>query len=202
MTLSPAELRHQESERKKEKIVEVAIRLFGKLGYKKTTTGQIVEEAGISKGLLFLHYKNKKSLFTAAAQQAMEDMILYGSEEVAKAEGDPTEELAQYFRATVSYMTRQPLLLKLFLQEEREFMAFSLETSMDFGVRNICNLLERGIEEGAFIPDLHPEQTARTFTTLMHGLIDWHCRGGEKGEVTEGFLETVIETMRRSVVIR
>ncbi|RKD30629.1 TetR/AcrR family transcriptional regulator [Thermohalobacter berrensis] len=48
---------------KKEKIVKVCIEEFGIHGYKKTSTNKIVEKAGISKGLLFHYFGNKKNLY-------------------------------------------------------------------------------------------------------------------------------------------
>lgn len=50
---------------KKTEIVKIAMRLFAKNGYHKTTTAAISKEAGISTGLLFYHFSNKEKLLDA-----------------------------------------------------------------------------------------------------------------------------------------
>ena len=49
----------------KEKIVQEAVRLFSAKGYSETSTDEIILNSGISKGLLFYHYKNKDGLLNA-----------------------------------------------------------------------------------------------------------------------------------------
>jgi len=54
----------------KEKILQEAIRLFSVKGYSETSTDEIIVTCGISKGLLFYHYKNKNGLLNAALERA------------------------------------------------------------------------------------------------------------------------------------
>lgn len=48
---------------KQVRIINAAIKEFAHKGYKNASTNEIVKEAGISKGLLFHYFKNKKALF-------------------------------------------------------------------------------------------------------------------------------------------
>ncbi|WP_064093494.1 TetR/AcrR family transcriptional regulator [Rossellomorea aquimaris] len=50
-------------EEKKQHIITVCIEEFSKTGYEKTSTDTIANAAGISKGILFHYFKNKKNLF-------------------------------------------------------------------------------------------------------------------------------------------
>lgn len=47
---------------KRQEIIEVATRLFSEKGFEKTPVSLICEEAEISKGLVFHHFKNKNEL--------------------------------------------------------------------------------------------------------------------------------------------
>lgn len=47
---------------KKDQIIEVALQLFAKNGFEKTPVSAICEEAEVSKGLVFHHFKNKNEL--------------------------------------------------------------------------------------------------------------------------------------------
>ena len=48
---------------KRERIINAAINEFTKKGYRNASTNEIVKEAGISKGLIFHYFKNKKQLY-------------------------------------------------------------------------------------------------------------------------------------------
>ena len=51
------------SEEKKLRIINAGLECFGRYGYKKANTDEIAIKAGISKGLLFYYFKNKKNYF-------------------------------------------------------------------------------------------------------------------------------------------
>ncbi|MFW5788255.1 MAG: TetR/AcrR family transcriptional regulator [Halanaerobiales bacterium] len=51
------------SEEKKDKIIQAALREFAEHGYEQASTNEIVQEAGVSKGLLFHYFGSKKELF-------------------------------------------------------------------------------------------------------------------------------------------
>jgi AcrR family transcriptional regulator len=48
---------------KKEQILQVCIEEFAQNGYKNASTNTIVKRLGISKGVLFLYFKNKRNLY-------------------------------------------------------------------------------------------------------------------------------------------
>jgi AcrR family transcriptional regulator len=50
-------------EEKRQRIIRSGMENFAKKGYKKATMDEIVADAGISKGLIFHYYGNKKKLF-------------------------------------------------------------------------------------------------------------------------------------------
>lgn len=47
----------------REKILESCLAVFAQHGYKNTSTGMLAEAAGISKALIFHHFKSKKKLY-------------------------------------------------------------------------------------------------------------------------------------------
>lgn len=50
-------------EEKQQRIINAALEIFGKNEYKRASTDDIAAKAGISKGLLFYYFHNKKSLY-------------------------------------------------------------------------------------------------------------------------------------------
>ena len=51
------------SEEKQQRIINAAMEVFGKNEYKRASTDLIAVKAGISKGLLFYYFHNKKELY-------------------------------------------------------------------------------------------------------------------------------------------
>lgn len=45
------------------KIVDAALKEFAEKGYKQASTNQIVQRAGVGKGMLYYYFKNKKELY-------------------------------------------------------------------------------------------------------------------------------------------
>lgn len=50
---------------KKEKILESALELFAREGFKATSTNKVAKNAGVSEGLIFRHFNNKDGLLEA-----------------------------------------------------------------------------------------------------------------------------------------
>jgi len=75
----------------KEKILDSCFDVFVKNGYTKTTTVMLAEAAGISKGLLFHHFKSKKKTYISVLDRCFEKMALEIKEE-------PITEFKDYFQ--------------------------------------------------------------------------------------------------------
>ena len=72
-TSSPTEeLRwHRRPRQRPNEILDAALRIFARRGLHKTTLEEVAKEAGISKGTIYLYFKNKEELFVAAAQRIL-----------------------------------------------------------------------------------------------------------------------------------
>jgi AcrR family transcriptional regulator len=67
-----------ERKRREERILDAAATLLVRWGYRKTTIDDVAREAGVGKGTIYLHWKDKSELFNAAiwraSRQATEEM--------------------------------------------------------------------------------------------------------------------------------
>ena len=61
------------TEEKQMRIIDAAMEVFGTNEYKHAVTDEIARKAGISKGLLFYYFKNKKSLYQYRAENGSEN---------------------------------------------------------------------------------------------------------------------------------
>jgi len=56
------------------KVLSVARQMFGKHGFAKTSTSDIVKNAGIARGGLYHHFSSKKHIFRVVFRMAMEEI--------------------------------------------------------------------------------------------------------------------------------
>ena len=59
-------------EPKQRRILDAVLREFSKHGYVNASTNRMVQEAGISKGMLFYYFKNKEELFRYALEYSVD----------------------------------------------------------------------------------------------------------------------------------
>ena len=69
-------------------LIEVATKLFAEQGYEDTSIETVLEEASVSRGSLYHHFKNKEALFEAVLE-AIEDDVGLGVMEAAATATDP-----------------------------------------------------------------------------------------------------------------
>lgn len=79
---------------KKQNILNAALDLFANEGYNATSTSKIAKQAGVSEGLIFRHFENKKGLLNAIYAQLEERLqtVLAG----ILFENDPGEVVRKY----------------------------------------------------------------------------------------------------------
>jgi AcrR family transcriptional regulator len=58
-------------DRRPDEILDAALRVFARCGLHKTNLEEVAKEAGISKGTIYLYFKDKEELFVAAAHRVV-----------------------------------------------------------------------------------------------------------------------------------
>lgn len=74
--------------RPRDHLIEVATKLFAERGYEDTSIETVLEEASVSRGSLYHHFKNKEALFEAVLE-AIENDVGLRVMEAAAAATDP-----------------------------------------------------------------------------------------------------------------
>jgi len=81
----------QQSEATRAKLLRVGRALFARRGYNDVSTEEIVRRAGVTRGALYHHFRDKRDLFQAVVEQ-IEQEVMQKVAETALAEGDPWEQ--------------------------------------------------------------------------------------------------------------
>lgn len=111
---------------KKERVIEVATRLFAEKGFENTALSVICEEAEVSKGLVYHHFKNKDDLLRAIFAATTARMVEM-NEAVDKAL-PATERIVQLIESLFSQLATD----KLFFQ-------FNLNIMMQPGTSSVLS---------------------------------------------------------------
>jgi AcrR family transcriptional regulator len=84
---APAQERKpDERQQREERILDAAATLLVRWGYRKTTIDDVAREAGVGKGTIYLHWRDKNELFRAAIMRANQ---LLGEDIVRRIADDP-----------------------------------------------------------------------------------------------------------------
>jgi len=75
-----------ERQQREERILDAAAALLLRWGYRKTTIDDVAREAGVGKGTIYLHWKDKSALFFAAVMRAQQQA---GVEVMRRIAADP-----------------------------------------------------------------------------------------------------------------
>lgn len=154
---------------KRVRVLSAAMEEFLK-GYSKANTDVIVEQAGISKGLLFHYFGSKKGLFLFLLQYAI-DIV---STEYAKAVApnkDFIETIWDISMIAVDLLTTMSLLLRfmgygvLTLREEFPEEASRFANPLD----RLFERARRQMDHGAFREDIDVEKASDMIIWTIHG---------------------------------
>ncbi|MEM6795564.1 MAG: TetR/AcrR family transcriptional regulator [Acidobacteriota bacterium] len=70
MVLTPSARRRLSSEERRRELLELGLELFGETSYDQISTDEIARRAGVSRGLLFHYFGNKRGFYLAVVREA------------------------------------------------------------------------------------------------------------------------------------
>lgn len=199
MAASPSDRdrRAERGEATRAAILGAARELFSTRGYGQVGTNEVVERAGVTRGAMYHHFKEKKDLFRAVYEDVERELV---ETTAARMEGveDPWELLVTGSRAFFDACT-DPTLRQIGLvdgpavlgwQEWREIgnryvfglVTFGLQNAMDAGVlrradvKQLAHLFIGALGEAAMVlanaddPEAERADVEGTLLVLMEGL--------------------------------
>src|SRR5688572_9733418 len=184
MSARPRQPRERRGDRSRRDLVTIAIDQFSRHGYQGTSIDTIARAAGVTKGALYYHFRDKQALLEGAIEDRIAGFERVVVERVTRA-GDPAAALREVAeicveQATVSNhrrflltlmveaMDSHPELSQLFRDMMRRFREFLTET------------FRIGQRKGAFRPDVDPALAAQLFVAAVIGTEVQHYQDAER----------------------
>ncbi len=106
--------------RRREEILEVAIRMFADRGFSQTDLQEVADTLGVGKGTIYRYFPSKRELFLAAldlGMHRMHDAIEAETKDIS----DPLERIAKGIYTYLSFFDAHPEIAELLIQERAEF---------------------------------------------------------------------------------
>jgi AcrR family transcriptional regulator len=156
----------------KEKIIEVALKVFGRKGYFKTTVDDIAKTAGLAKGTLYLYFKDKESLYIATIDQQFKNALNFLSEIETK-RGSSTQKMTDIASNFVTYMRELGSTHTLFTVESLNLSEKILKHIKPIIIPHltemtkiVSRIIKEGIKKGEF-KDVNPDAAAYYFLNTI-----------------------------------
>ncbi|MBN1482632.1 TetR/AcrR family transcriptional regulator [candidate division KSB1 bacterium] len=189
------ERRDREKVQRQNDILDAAEKVFFEKGYNAATMDDVAEEAELSKGTLYLYFKNREELYFGLTHRALLN-LRDRFQKVLDGDGTGLEKVTKIGRAFHAYSQEEPDYYKTIAQFE---MAQLGATSEGQEVEQKCHqagkgvmeqvaaAIIQGIEDGSIRKDVHPLKTAFLLQGLSNGVIQLMAREGKHVDAFEDF---------------
>jgi AcrR family transcriptional regulator len=161
MKATPADPQPRRWVRRKEarpaELLSAALELFVERGFAGTRLGDVAARAGVSKGTLYLYFRNKEELFKALGRENIGERLSAARAEIESFEGNSRDLLHRLIHGWWSEFGASPAggLTKLMMAESGNFPAitrFFVEEAIEPWYQLATGVIRRGIGRGDFRP--------------------------------------------------
>lgn len=159
------------SQERREAIVDAAVKLFSRKGFRGTTTRELAAAVGVSEPVLYQHFQTKRDLYAAIIQQKAQ-----ASEERIK------EKLGRYFEEAddeaffsglaemiIAWYDEDPAYIRILLfsaLEGHELTDLFHECQCDSFLDRVTEYIQLRMDSGAF-RDVNPAAVAGSFAGMV-----------------------------------
>lgn len=165
----------------KQNILEATAKVIAEKGLDKTSVDDIIKEAGVSKGSIYFHFKNKDDLLIAGIKYSAEIRITQ-IKEALHTVTSPKEKLMKLFKAN-ALMLRQDrdsflMTYALLLSSHNDMRTHVASEHISNYINFVSEIISEGIEQGEFNKiDAKSVATSLVITNDITGIL--HFTNGE-----------------------
>jgi len=150
------------------KLLQIAIRLFGKQGYHATTVPRIVRESRSSTGAFYFYFRNKDDIFACALQAIGEQIAAVLNKAMTSARGDTISQMKVAVETFILFLAEHPDEARILIVESS-----GLSTKLAKVRRSIiashCRSVEQALTSiSGSLPRLDPKVVARCWVGALH----------------------------------
>jgi AcrR family transcriptional regulator len=179
----------------KELLIAAAVKLFSAQGYKETSLQEIAEEAGLTKGALYHHFRSKEDVLRRVHDDMIEE-VMAASRPVLEAGTSPTATLRELIRVHLRAIETRGDAITVFLRERRGFGPENwreIKAERDQIEAMFVDIITEGQRQGEFALDADPRILAFGMLGMICWATEWFRPGKLPAErVAETFADMVL----------
>ena len=205
-----AERRQEERDRRRAEILDAAEALYAELGWDAVTMERVARRARLSRGLLYVYFRDKADLHLGLVERALDtlrerfvaaregkDSGIDAVEAIGRAYLEFARELPHYFDACARYQARVG-------PDDADSSEVACANAGHRVHETIVESLNQGVTDGSIRPDLgDPYVTALTLWAFTHGVIQIVAtKSGQiehEGIAVERFIDHAFDMALRSL---
>jgi len=173
--------REREKKKREEQIINAAEKLVFEKGIKQTSVDEIAKEAELSKGTLYLYFKNKDDLFHAVIFRGLK-ILLNKFVSASQKEAKGIDNLVAIGEAYFEFAEEHPKYFKILMHEEMHdhsektinenpFIKRSEQISVEI-FETIISVIQKGLDDGSIKYDKKPINLAVTLWAHTTGIMN------------------------------
>ena len=176
------------SKERRQRLLDAALSVFSKKGYRDGAMDEIAGESGTSKGGVYFHFPSKQAIFLALLDRTAA-RLLDNVEEAIASENDPIAKADAALLAVLRTFARHRGLARLFMVEAlgagREFHERVLQIHSDFA-RVIKRQLDEAVAEGAIEP-VDTDVASRAWFGALNEIVTTWVLSKKPGSLEESY---------------
>jgi AcrR family transcriptional regulator len=197
--------RTERVERTRQRILDAAAPCFAASGFSKTTVEEIAASAGVSKALVYHHFRGKEAVFEELLERTLSEWARVGRiDEHLPPDGSIPAAIAGMVRASLAYAQGNPLVRSLY-QLDPTVVGFvgssaTVRRHTEEGRARLVDAIERGVARGELRADLDPARVADVARMLIMSLIDHQLNPEWLDASDERFVDTCLQVLFDGIV--
>jgi TetR/AcrR family transcriptional regulator len=185
----------------KEQILDACLAVFARHGYERTSTAMLAEAAGISKALIFHHFKSKKDLYFCVLERCIQKVQAELRIDDLPEYEDFFEAIDHFCRIELDYFKENPdeykVLMEVFYATPKELKA-DIEEKMGSLIATRYKVLERLFDKVPLKEGVDRRQAFELIWITLKHLEDKFVTGvTDKTNLDEKYMERMIDEMNR-----
>lgn len=179
------ERKERERKRRKDQILTAAIELIEEQGFERTTMDEIAERAELSKGTLYLYFKDKSTLHQAIKKRALdhlhEKFLLVIQEDLPGAE--LVKKMVLSFLKLITQnaaFVKAMAIYEHITKTEEHSIAEDCKNIEDELFMLLVRSVQIGIQDGSIKTAMPPKIVALTVSFQMTGMLHFYLSGARE----------------------
>lgn len=167
----------EDAELTKRTIIRSAFRVFARRGFRETTLDHIATEAGVTRGAIYGHFRNKADLYNCLLQEVLPGYRAY-VDGLFDADGSPLTRIRHFITRLLAFVDEDEgarNAAEVFLNADKTEECYEVlgefreyEKLIE---KRLADLIRQGIDNGEISSDISPDIAAFVLNKSLNGII-------------------------------